>query len=167
VAKPICSFSKQEHRALRVALDFKVSDKVRLYRSFKEASLWWKAPLNWNGEFIKQTEFRKSQPQEIFILCLPEDEELVWSQYDETRYPAKRISKNSSFTKETFILADGNRWWLDKSVEQIYQHFAEKTDKSIEQTSLAFGTISLREPEDQALTWFWHQQLGVYQIKQK
>jgi CRISPR-associated endonuclease/helicase Cas3 len=168
VAKPIGSFSKQEHRALRVALDYKVTDKVKLYRSFKEASLWWKAPLNWNGEFIKQTEFRKSQPQETFVLYLPEDEELVWSQYDETRYPAKLISKKSAFIEDSFILANGNRWWLDKSVEQIYQHFSEKTDSSIDKTSLDFGTISLREPnENQDLCWFWHQQLGVYQIKQK
>jgi len=169
-AKPISSFSKQEHRALRVALDFKVADKVIFYRSFKEASLWWddKYQLTWNGEFIQQTQFRKSQPQETFILRLPEDEELEWSQFDETRYPAKLISTNNRFKEETFILAEGNRWWLDKSVEQIYQLYAEKSGKSIEKTSLDFGLISLREPkENQELTWIWHQQLGVYQIQQK
>lgn len=164
-ANPAKSFAVQEHRSLRINLDKTDDDSSLFFRGFKEASLWWKAPMNWNGEFIKQTEFRKSEPHETFILRLPEDEELIWSQYDETRYPAKLISQNYRFTEDAFTLAEGNHWWLDKSVEQIYQFYAEKMDKSIEKTSLDFGTISIREPrENQEFTWFWNQQLGVYQI---
>jgi len=166
-ANSVGSFAVQEHRSLRINLDKSGDSSPPFYRSFKEASLWWQAPMSWNGEFIKQTQFRQSQPQETFILRFDEDEELTWSQYDETRYPAKLVAQDKRFKKDIFRLAEGNHWWFDKSVEQIYQFYAEKMDVSSEKISLDFGKISLREPrENQDINWFWHQQLGVYEIKQ-
>jgi CRISPR-associated endonuclease/helicase Cas3 len=168
VANPATSLAIQEHRSLRINLDKVSQDSPPYYRSFKEASLWWQTPMNWNAEFIKQTQFRQSQPQESFILRFDEDEELVWSQYDETRYPVKLIAQDTRFKKDEFRLAERNHWWLDKSVEQIYQLYSEKMNTTSEKVSLDFGAISLREPrENQDISWFWHQQLGVYEIKQK
>lgn len=167
-ANPASSFAIQEHRSLRIILDKVSQDSPPYYRSFKEASLWWQAPMNWNGEFIKQTQFRQSQPQETFILRLDEGQELTWNQYDETRYPVKLVKQDTRFKKDEFRLAERNQWWLDKGVEEIYQLYAEKMDTSIEKISLDFGSISLREPrENQNISWLWHQQLGVYEIKQK
>jgi len=167
-ANPASSFAIQEHRSLRINLNIVNKDSPPFYRSFKEASLWWLTSMNWNAEFIKQTQFRQSQPQENFILRFDEGEELVWSQYDETRYPVKLIAQDTRFKKDEFRLAEHNHWWLDKSVEKIYQLYAEKMDTSSEKISLDFGSISLREPrETQDINWFWHQQLGVYEIQHK
>jgi CRISPR-associated endonuclease/helicase Cas3 len=171
-ANPVKSFSIQEHRSLRVTLDVIGGDKKSsFYNSSKPASLWWKedVAIDWSAEFIKQTEFRQSQPQEEFILRLPEDEILVWSQMDETRYPAVPIEQANRFIDEnnTIELAQGNSWWFNVSVEETYQYFADKLEINLEQISEKFGVIGLREPkkDEEVFNWHWHEQLGVYDIK--
>jgi CRISPR-associated endonuclease/helicase Cas3 len=169
-AKPVNSFATQEHRALRTTLEVIGGDinHPTFYNSRKPASLWWneKSPIDWSAEFIKQTEFRKSQEQEEFVLRLPECEELIWSQLDKTRYPYIYTGQGNRFESDEIILADGNHWWFDLTTVQTYQYFSEKMNKTIEEISQDFGTIGLRKPkENQQMNWHWHEQLGVYPIK--
>lgn len=167
-ANAIKSFAVQEHRSLRITLDIIGGNKKDLfYNSEKPASLWWneKQPIDWSAEFIHQTEFRKSQPQEEFILRLEEGETLTWSQIDDTRYPSVYLKQSNRFIDEnkTIELAQGNHWWFNVSVEETYQIFADKLDESLQQVSETFGVIGLREPnENQELNWHWHEQLGVF-----
>ena len=165
-------FSIQEHRSLRITLDVMGEDlkhKV-FYNSPNPASLWWNEnpAIDWSAEFIRQTEFRKSQAQEEFILRLEEGETLTWSQIDDTRYPPVYIEQSNRFIdeKQSVELAQGNHWWFNVSVEETYQTFVDKLDKSLQQISETFGVIGLREPnKDQELNWHWHAQLGVFDIK--
>lgn len=167
-AKAVDSFAVQEHRALRINLSVmgKNINHERFYNAPYPASVWWcdSPAIDWSGEFIQQTEFRKSQPQEEFVLRLPEDEELVWSQIDDTRYPPKYIAQDNHFVTESIALAQGNYWWFNLTTAQTYQFFADKLSQSRQKTSEQFGVIGLRE-KDENSTWHWHQQLGVYQIK--
>lgn len=170
-ANAIKSFAIQEHRALRVTLDVIGGKKKDLfYNSDKPAALWWNenSAIDWSAEFIHQTEFRKSQPQEEFILRLEEDEALTWSQIDDTRYPPVYLEQSNRFIDEnqSIGLAQGNHWWFNLSVEETYQIFADKLNESLRQVSETFGVTGLREPrKDQELNWHWHEQLGVFDNK--
>ncbi|MER2493152.1 type I-F CRISPR-associated helicase Cas3f [Catenovulum sediminis] len=176
IANPVASFAIQEHRALRVTLDIMGRDKNKqknikhpeFYNSPNPASLWWESnpAIDWNGVLIQKTEFRKSQAQEEYVLRLPEDEKLVWSQLDDTRWPPKYVTQSNKFKAEMIDLADGNHWWFNVNTEQIYQNLAEKLDLTTQEVSEKFGKIGLRAAkENEVIEWYWHEQLGVYQIK--
>lgn len=170
-ANSIQSLAIQEHRALRVTLDVIGGKKKDLfYNSDKPASLWWNesSAVDWSAEFIRQTEFRKSQAQEEFVLRFEYGESLTWSQIDDTRYPPVYIEQSNRFIddNQSIELAQGNNWWFNLSIEETYQTFADKLDESLQQISEIFGVIGLREPKkDQELNWHWHEQLGVFDIK--
>ncbi|MCP3128803.1 type I-F CRISPR-associated helicase Cas3f [Shewanella sp. KJ2020] len=168
-AQAVNSFWGQEHRALQLALGPVGKDKagVIFYRSYKEANLWWKHDVSWSGEFIRQTAFRQSQPQEAFLLRLPEDEILTWCQLDTTHKPYQYPTLNHRFNSEIVPLAKGCFWWFNPSTEQIYQDLADLLDSSITKVSEQFGEINLRmaNKDQPALEWAWHEQLGVYECK--
>ncbi|MDG1904200.1 MAG: type I-F CRISPR-associated helicase Cas3f [Arenicella sp.] len=168
-AKAVSSLCVQEHRALRFHLNKMDSEKANtaMYQHGKEASLWWGTDATWSGEFIRQTEFRKSAPQETFSLRLPEDEILTWSQRDTTRKPYVWVAQASSrFITEQTSVAKGCYWWFNHNAEQIYEHLAKALNCSIENIGDQFGEISLRQPdENNTITWSWNEQLGVYEIK--
>ena len=170
-ANSVKSFAIQEHRALRVTLDvIGGSKKSFFYNSDKPASLWWNEnfAIDWSAEFICHTEFRKSQPQEEFILRLVDGDKLIWSQIDESHYPPVYLKQSNRFIdeSETIELARGNHWWFNLNTEETYQVFAGKLEESLQQVSETFGVIGLREPnKDQELNWHWHDQLGVFDIK--
>ena len=88
-AYPVQSFLVQEHRALRFALES--MPKPEFYHSGREANRWWSEEYGkyavWNAEFIEQTEFRQSDPQEAFVLRRDEDEQLEWCQLDTSSKP--------------------------------------------------------------------------------
>ncbi len=161
---PAYTLAVQEHRALKVNLDkVDLEQKGEAYRTNKEASLWWKIAMAWSAEFIRQTEFRKSYPKEDFVLRIPKDEGLGWYQLDATKYPAVYIPQNNRFNYETIQLGQGNHWWLLNDTEQIYQQFADRLNKTLEQVSNDFGVISLREAkDDHELKWHWNENLGVF-----
>ncbi|MCE9680468.1 type I-F CRISPR-associated helicase Cas3f [Shewanella sp. AS1] len=156
------SFVIQEHRALRIALN---DIGQGMYRNHKEASLWWKEEIAWSGEFVHQTEFRQSSPQEALVLRYGDDDELGWYQLDTTRKPYCYTAKNNSFKADACLLARGCYWWFDASAEVIYQQLAERLAIDAGKASEQFGEIRLRMPhKDQvAIEWQWHPQLGVYE----
>ncbi len=163
------SFAIQEHRALRFCLEEMDGSKFgkAFYRNYKEAALWWQHDTTWSGEFIRQTEFRKSQPQEAFVLRMPEGDALDWCQLDTSRKPYEYPSQNTRFNADQVSLANGCYWWFNQSTEQIYQYFADLMSCSQQKASEQFGEINLRAPkQDQPLTWSWHEQLGVYELKE-
>ncbi|WP_372741201.1 type I-F CRISPR-associated helicase Cas3f [Neptunomonas sp.] len=169
-ANSVSDFIVQEHRAMRFHLektgDGKYPDKF--YRNYKEANIWWDETTgvhaSWNAEFIRQTEFRKSQMQEAFVLRCNEDDELTWSQLDATSKPYIYIPKDTRFNTEDIQLAQGCYWWFAATTQDIYQYFANALNCSTQKASEQLGEINLRaEKDEQVITWKWHQQLGVYE----
>ncbi|WP_418358237.1 type I-F CRISPR-associated helicase Cas3f [Shewanella basaltis] len=174
-ANAVANFMVQEHRAMRFHLEKTGGDKYidKFYRNFKEANIWWDehtaAHASWNAELIRQTEFRKSQMQEAFVLRLNEDDELTWCQLDTSSKPYFYTPKNTRFNTENIPLAQGCFWWFAATTENVFQYFAEALNCSVQKVSEQLGEINLRaEKDDQVITWTWHQQLGVYeQLKTK
>ncbi|MCH1920940.1 type I-F CRISPR-associated helicase Cas3f [Shewanella sp. A3A] len=165
-AYPVQSFLVQEHRALRFALER--MPKPEFYHSGREANRWWSTEHGqyaaWNAEFIQQTEFRQSDPQEPFVLRCDDDEQLLWSQLDTTRKPYQFVPQATRFHAVDAPLADGCQWWFAASPIAVYQHFAEQLGQSLTRTSERLGDIQLRAARpDQHLEWAWHEQLGVFQ----
>lgn len=165
-ANPAKSLAVQEHRALRFYLE-----RVRgagqgknIYRNFKEAELWWRHNTTWSAEFIRQTEFRRSQPEETFVLRLVEEEPLEWFQLDFTRTPMQFIPQSRRFSNAPLELAEGCHWWFSDSAEEIYHHFADLLKCSPQKASEQLGEIHLRGQSDERLhTWLWHGQLGAHE----
>lgn len=142
--------------------------KPEFYHSGNEANRWWANEVglhaSWNAEFIQQTEFRKSERQEAFVLRCDENEQLEWSQLDITNKPYQYIPKSSRFKMIEVKLAKGCQWWFDVSPIDIYEQFAKQLDLSLTRTSERLGEIRLRaEKDDQIIEWVWHNQLGVFQ----
>ncbi len=169
-AYSVSDFLVQEHRALRFALE--AMPKPEFYHSGKEANRWWTEGVgihaSWNAEFIQQTEFRKSDRQEPFVLRCDKDEQLEWSQLDTTRQPYQYVSKSTRFQSVELTLAKGCQWWFDASPIHIYEQFAQQFGQSLTKTSHRLGEIQLRaEKEDQTIEWTWHPQLGVFQQENK
>lgn len=165
-AYPVSHLLVQEHRALRFALE--AMPKPGYYHSGKEANRWWSEGIgmhaSWNAEFIQQTEFRKSDRHEPFVLRCDDDEQLEWSQLDTTRQPYQYISKSTRFQSVELTLAEGCQWWFDESPMDIYQQFAQQLGQSLTTTSHRLGEIQLRaEKDNQTIEWVWHNQLGVFQ----
>lgn len=165
-ACPVQSFLVQEHRALRFALER--MSQPQFYHSGKEANRWWSPEYgqhaSWNAEFIRQTEFRKSDPQEPFVLRCDEEEQLEWVQQDTSHKPYQYVPKSSRFHNVDQQIAEGCQWWFAETPIDIYQQFAEQLGLTLMQTSSRLGEILLRaEKQDQTIEWTWHEQLGVFQ----
>ncbi|MDW6094246.1 type I-F CRISPR-associated helicase Cas3f [Vibrio rhizosphaerae] len=165
-AYPVKSFLVQEHRALRFALES--MPKPEFYHSGKEANRWWTSGLgnhaSWNGELIQQTEFRKSEPQESFVLRCDEDGQLEWSQLDTSCQPYRYVSQSTRFHTVELQIARGCQWWFTPSPVEIYAQFAHQLGQSISRTSNRLGEVQLRTGnKDQTIEWAWHEQLGVFQ----
>lgn len=165
-AYPVQSFLVQEHRALRFALES--MPDLKFYHSGREANRWWSDEYgryaDWNAEFIQQTEFRHSDPQEPFILRCDEEEQLEWSQLDTSHKPYQYVPKSTRFHHVESSLSRGCQWWFAETPVEIYSHFAEQFGQTLSRTSARLGEIPLRaEQQDQTIEWAWHEQLGVFQ----
>ncbi|SIO94541.1 type I-F CRISPR-associated helicase Cas3f [Vibrio spartinae] len=165
-ATPVQRLTVQEHRALRFALTRLDREKIPLaYQSNKEACLWWAQPhAMWNAEFIRQTEFRKSAPQEPFVLRCDEEEQLEWCQLDTSCQPYRYVSQSTRFHTVELQMAPGCQWWFTPSPLDIYTQFAEQFGQPLTRISSRLGEIQLRTgKQDQTIEWAWHEQLGVFQ----
>ncbi|WP_321463576.1 type I-F CRISPR-associated helicase Cas3f [uncultured Vibrio sp.] len=165
-AYPVQSFLVQEHRALRFALES--MPKPEFYHSGREANRWWSEEYGkyavWNAEFIEQTEFRQSDPQEAFVLRRDEDEQLEWCQLDTSSKPYQFKTTSHRFKSVGIELAAGCQWWFNDDPIEIYSHFAGQFGQTLSHTSARLGEIQLRaEQQDQTIEWAWHEQLGVFQ----
>lgn len=162
-AHPATTFVVQEHRALILSLFAKNKKSPTLYRTNKEANLWWNYKIDWHGEYIKQTPFRQSQKQDEFVLHWPEDEVPHWAQIDDTQYPIAFVPQTELFTAVTTDLAPNVHWWFNLNVEHIYTHYADQLDRSTERVSDNFGRLHLPTPRDgEEMSWFWSPYLGVF-----
>lgn len=164
-AYPAKSFLVQEHRALRFALES--IPKPGFYHGGREANRWWSKENGhhaaWNAEFIQQTEFRKSDPQEPFVLRCDE-EEIEWGQFDTSTKPHQFINKSHRFRSADIELATGCQWWFSDTTIEIYSLFSELLGQSPRQISNRLGEIQLRaERQELDIVWSWHDQLGVFQ----
>lgn len=122
------------------------------------ASLWWENNPSWCGELQRRTPFRKSQPEERFILYLEEENEAAVF-YLLTPDGTLIGPQNERFKQENFKLATGVTPWINNEVEQLIVAQAEKLDMDLLQCSRRFTLLRLRESEK---GWFYHPLLGVY-----
>ncbi|WP_119393255.1 type I-F CRISPR-associated helicase Cas3f [Salinibius halmophilus] len=169
-AVKIDDFWLQEHRALAATLN---KPKVlKKYRTKKEASLWWTCHGTWAGEFIRQTQFRRSDPQETFVyMCEEDGDPLTWHIVDDTSEMTYYLPAGQSrFNEEQVELATDVYWWQPDSAEAVMTRLANQFDMAGPATTKRFGELNLRAPRENEdpIRWHWHEQLGVFRrIKEK
>lgn len=165
-AYPAKTFVVQEHRALILSLFANNQKPPTFYRTNKEASLWWNYNIDWHGEYIKQTPFRKSEKQDEFVLHWPEDEAPHWAQVDDMQYPIAFVPQTELFTTTSMNIAPNVHWWFTLDAEHIYTHYSDQLDRSTERVSEEFGRLHLRAPRDgEETNWFWSPYLGVFKLR--
>ena len=121
------------------------------------ASLWWDHNPSWCGEIQRRTPFRKSQPEEQFVLYLEEENETAEFCLLTPDGELKR-SQNKRFKREELELGERVVPWINNEIEQLITEQAEKMDAELAHCSRRFAVLRLREGED----WFYHTLLGVY-----
>lgn len=127
------------------------------------AALWWQASLDWSGELQRHTRFRKSEPDESFILYQEDESEApLFHRLSERGQPLP--VESSEFVREDYSLAPGVEHWIDNDAESLLQQLADKLDRDIGWVSQRYSEIKLRVRRDQddAKPWHYHPWFGVY-----
>lgn len=124
------------------------------------ASLWWDHNPGWCGEIQRRTPFRKSQPEEQFILYLEEENEAAGF-YLVTPDGDLIGPQNERFKREKLELGERVTPWINNEIEQLIVEQAEKMDVELAQCSRRFAVLRLYETEK---NWFYHPLLGAYKL---
>ncbi len=154
---------------LRVDLDFRhnlvdlehahLQARLFGYRDMIHASLWWEYNPSWCDEIQQRTPFRKSLPEEMFILKM--EEETDTAEFCLVTPEGNVYGQNEKFKQEELELGRGVSPWIDMQIEQMIIEQAGKTDMNLLQCSHRFTVLRLRESAE---NWFYHPLLGVYKI---
>ncbi len=149
-----------EHKALRETL----------LTSAISAKLWWEKKPFWCGEVQKQQRFRDSKKDEALYLTL-ENDEPKWLWKNEHVHPARWTDQisGSGFSVilfENINIVDGNGFWFELKVQDIYHKLTEdlSEDMDIEKVGRCFGEVRLvsydkNEPDE----YIYSQNCGIYQ----
>ena len=127
------------------------------HRDMIHAALWWEHNPSWCSEIQRRTPFRRSQPEEQFVLKIEEDDTADF--YLVTPEGNFIGPQNSRFQQEKFELGSRVSPWINKQIEQLIMEQSEKSDMDLAQCSHHFTALRLRESEE---SWFYHPLLGVY-----
>lgn len=145
-----------EHAHLKAKLFGSQRPTVRLH-----AALWWKKPLHWNFELQRQTRFRKSSPNETFVLYLKyegdEPEFYQWHENGELK-PCRHLFDEITIEVET---AAGISVWGYRSFDDIALELANARDIELEEVSRRYGVLQLRKLNG-SRKWCYQPILGVH-----
>lgn len=122
------------------------------------ASLWWKENVSWCGEIQRETPFRKSQPENTYIIRLDEDNPEEFSMH---LMPSGASKNKDTFDfKDTVICAEGMQPWLDNDICSVMTSYAEESNLSLNDVSYRYTEIKLQEMEHEK--WCYHKWFGFY-----
>lgn len=132
----------------------------RLTEGDEPATVWWTKPLSWTYEWQNRTRFRNSLPSEDYVMKWndEEDEHFVFHQWKNTGElkQVEGIFERTSPVKSQ--LAQGVGLWGEFNYYQQITKLAAQLGQGIRETSITFGTVSLREQD----LWFYDEVLGFY-----
>jgi CRISPR-associated endonuclease/helicase Cas3 len=148
-----------------VGLEHKALAK-KLFSQTKGAKLWWQKTPTWCGEMQRQQPFRKSKKDTPYYLCLKNEyENIYWMFKNEDVYPAKWSDDTGDkiTNDEELEITDGNNFWFDIDVENIYKKLAKDFNIELNEVGKKFGEVRLLEYKDKPKYKF-NPCLGVYEI---
>lgn len=150
---PDTRLSDLEHASLRKMLTGPLDIDEKGY-----AALWWQHAASWCAVLQKNRPFRLSEPQSLFVLYMEEeDEEPSFHEISDEgdRLPVERMY----FRRPELQLAARISPWISPDPQQLLSALAKQLDISLQQASLRFGEIQVRQSKEQ---WNYHPLLGIY-----
>lgn len=154
--QPATNLVDLEHAHLKARLFGSQNLQISLY-----AALWWQKPLNWSFELQRLTPFRKSAPEELFILYVEDEgeEPEFYQRHDNGELKSSR----HLFEKITVERANGISVWGYQSFADITLNLASAMDMELEEISRRYGIVRLRQLKG-SKKWRYHPILGVHGV---
>ncbi len=150
-----------EHAHLNAAL--RKDSRIQLKGKKAMADHWWanSYPLTWCAEVQRLTPFRKSSPDEAFVLY--QEDETEPAQFCVVSELGELIPKQSDFEQTDIVFSLSVQPWLETTMETLLATQAEKMEQDVASISKRFGEMRLRKPSPNSLDkWLYHPWLGVY-----
>lgn len=131
----------------------------------EHASLWWRHNPTWCAELQRRTPFRRSTPEEEFVLYKEEEgEAAVFNRFSDSGelLPAER----EFFKRIDQPLATRIEPWFSMDPDGLIEDMEEKRDMDVKEVCLKFGRLSLRSQRNTELpeVWQYHPQFGIYGV---
>lgn len=145
-----------EHAHLKARLFGSQNPRVSLY-----AALWWQKPLTWSFELQRLTPFRKSAPEELFVLYMEDESEEP--EFFQMHDNGELKSCKHLFEEVMVGLAASVSVWGHQSFADIALDLADARDMELESVSRRYGILRLRKLNG-SKKWRYHPILGVHGI---
>lgn len=125
--------------------------------SDKPAKIWWQTNINWTYELQRVTPFRKSIPDEKYILYFEDEgEEPNFCLVNQDGSLTRRHKSNFDIVE--FTPGKGMKPWLTNDYNEIICELSEKTGLSLAKTCRKFGEIKIRKGDNS----LYNKILGVH-----
>lgn len=128
------------------------------------AALWWNFLPDWSAEMQRRTRFRKSRPDESFVLYQEDEgEKAMFCRQGERGelFPVE----GSDFVRDVFTPATGVEPWFHNDPEALVSELADRMERDLGWVSKRFTEIRLDAPKgNNVRKWHYHPWFGVYDV---
>jgi CRISPR-associated endonuclease/helicase Cas3 len=154
LASPKNQLAALEHQRLKLELMGTEDNKP-------VAADFWRKSMHWNAHMQHLTPFRHSQPEAIFFLHMPDDDEEPRFAFHATDGSVKETEQ---FRNQDLYVAPGVSVWGCVDPKAVLLEQADRLEMDIEKVGPVFGEIRLpsHEGENETEDWLYHPWLGVY-----
>ena len=146
-----------EHVHLEAKLFGSEEPRVKQY-----AKLWWNSSAHWSFELQRRMPFRKSAPDEEYLLYIAdEDEPARFCKVEEDR-DLEPTPRENCFKRVGLDLGRGVSFWGRNDITDIISKIAISTGSDISRASRSFGVFRLYRTCEGAPPWLYNSYLGIY-----
>ena len=150
-----------EHAHLNAVL--RQQSRIGIKNKKAAANQWWEngEAITWCAEMQRLSSFRKSAPDEAFILYLADEAEAaVFGSINEQ---GDFILRQKEFESQEVVFTTSVQPWLETTMEVLLFEQAERFDKDVASLSKRFGEIRLGVFGKKSLKkWLYHPWLGIH-----
>jgi CRISPR-associated endonuclease/helicase Cas3 len=129
-----------------------------------KADQWWRIQPSpsWHAETQRLSPFRKSAPDDAYVLYQEEDdEELIFCRLGD--HQPEPVPVTDQFERVELASNGSVSCWIDGDPERLISHLAKELGQEVSSVSRRFGEIRLRRLSDSgAEVWQYHPWLGVF-----
>ena len=123
------------------------------------SALWWQHAAHWSFELQRRTPFRRSAPDNEYVLYLDaEGEEPEFNEVDDC---GDLKPCENAFDRVGAEVSHGVSFWGENDLATITAQLAEAMDMEIDHASRRFGVLRLRQTEQR---WLYNSNLGVHGV---
>lgn len=120
------------------------------------ASLWWSNNPTWCSELQHRLPFRRSSPDERFVLY--QEDEIEPPEFREILSDGSLLAQSERFCPININLGDRVSAWINIDPVRLIKEMAEKRDLEVSEVSRRFTEVRLREGKH----WCYNPLLGVF-----